>query len=344
MILISYIIYNCVQTNNLLIKILFSCFQWISFQNILFVTSKFLKIFFHSNITNKALRRYFYRYFLKEYIRGAFNKFPDIFVQAFKIVVDSCKFSMLLLYILWDDWSIFMISRSNELLQQELGYTQLNPDCHSWLISKMQSGLRRTICNKILFGKNAMQWKPDLLLWPRDQETEFRMEACWLSQTQEGQKEQIHQQTFDDSFLFWQPWQDLHALGSHWTDSQQGILCWGFKGVQEEIPREKASTLQIGSVAFAPGQCTSPQLHLCHRLFDQDGHQVSYSPPYRPDLARCDFWLFPKLRGCCYEEMKEAATKVIDMLRKEDLHEAFQKLLERHNQCIAAGEDYFEGD
>ena len=38
-----------------------------------------------------------------------------------------------------------------------------------------------------------------------------------------------------------------------------GLLCWGFKGVQEEIPWEEASTLQIGSVAFPPGQCTSPQ-------------------------------------------------------------------------------------
>ena len=39
-----------------------------------------------------------------------------------------------------------------------------------------------------------------------------------------------------------------------------GLLCWGFKGVQEEIPSEEASTLQIGSVAFPPGQCTSPSL------------------------------------------------------------------------------------
>ena len=57
-----------------------------------------------------------------------------------------------------------------------------------------------------------------------------------------------------------------------------GLLCWGFKGVQEEIPREEASTLQIGSVAFPAGQCTSPLLHPCHRLFDQDGQQDS-SPP-----------------------------------------------------------------
>ena len=57
-----------------------------------------------------------------------------------------------------------------------------------------------------------------------------------------------------------------------------GLLCWGFKGVQEEIPSEEARALQIGSVAFPPGQCTSPQLDPCHRLFEQDGHQDSSSP------------------------------------------------------------------
>ena len=44
-----------------------------------------------------------------------------------------------------------------------------------------------------------------------------------------------------------------------------GLLCLGFEGVQEEIPREEASTLQIGSVAFPRVQCTSLQLHPCHR-------------------------------------------------------------------------------
>ena len=70
-------------------------------------------------------------------------------------------------------------------------------------------------------------------------------------------------------------------------------------------------------------------------------------PPYSPDLAPCDFWVFPKLRGCRYEtieEMKEAVTKVIDTLTQEDFHGAFQKLLERYNMCIAAGGDYYGGD
>ena len=32
-----------------------------------------------------------------------------------------------------------------------------------------------------------------------------------------------------------------------------GLVCWGFKGVQEEIPEEEASTHQIGSVVFPAG-------------------------------------------------------------------------------------------
>ena len=96
-----------------------------------------------------------------------------------------------------------------------------------------------------------------------------------------------------------------------------GLLCWGFNGVQEEIPSQEASTLQIVSEAFPPGQCTSPQFHPCQRLFDQDGHKTVPHRPYSPDLAPWDFWLFPKLRGCRYErmeEMKEAVTKVINTL------------------------------
>ena len=83
------------------------------------------------------------------------------FVQAFKIVVDSWKVSMLFLYILWDDWPIFMISGSNERLQQQLEYTLQKPHCHSWWTSKMQSGREDTLeeqyaiklCFKL--GKNA---------------------------------------------------------------------------------------------------------------------------------------------------------------------------------------------
>ena len=184
---------------------------------------------------------------------------------------------MLLLFILWDDWPIFMISGSNEKLQQQLEYTLLKSDCHSWWFSKMQSGREDTLeewyaiklCFKL--GKNATEaygmlhtaFRPSclnqasVLSGIRDSKKTRSLRE--MIRGVEGVRKAIHQ-----SWL-------AKGLGL-------GLLCWGFKGVQEEIPREEASTLQIGSVAFLAGQYTSPQLHPCHRLFDQDGHQDSSSP------------------------------------------------------------------
>ena len=125
-----------------------------------------------------------------------------------------------------------------------------------------------------------------------------------------------------------------------------GLLCWGFKGVQEEISWEEASTLQIGSVEFPPGHAPVLNSILVRDYLTKMGNKTVPQCPYSLDLALCDLWLFPKLRGCRYEtieEMKEAVTKVIDTLTQEDFRGTFQKLLERY-KCHAVGGDYFEGD
>ena len=109
-----------------------------------------------------------------------------------------------------------------------------------------------------------------------------------------------------------------------------GLLCWGFKGVQEEIPWEEASNLQIGSVAFPPGQCTIPQLHPCYRLFDQNGPSncssaLLWSRPLSLWLLVCVL----SSEGVFTRQLKRwkrAVTKVIDTFTQEDFHEAFQKL------------------
>ena len=126
-----------------------------------------------------------------------------------------------------------------------------------------------------------------------------------------------------------------------------GLQCWGFKGVQEEIPWEEASTLQINQWHFHKDNEPVHNSILVTDYLTKIGIKTVPHPSYSPDLAPCDFCLFPKLRSCRYEtieEMKEAVTKVIDTLTQEDFHGAFQKLLERYNKCIAAGGDYFEGD
>ena len=131
---------------------------------------------------------------------------------------------------------------------------------------------RRTICNKIVLNveKNAtetygmLQTVLDHLAWIEHQflsgvRDSRKAGSLWgMMRGVGGVRKSIHQ-----SWL-------AKGLGL-------GLLCWGFKGVQEEIPWEEASTLQIRSVAFPPGQCTSPQLHPSHRLFDQDGQQDTSS-------------------------------------------------------------------
>ena len=146
-------------------------------------------------------------------------------------------------------------------------YTVLKPDCLSWWISKMQSGRednleewcainfvlnlekmpqKRMVCFRLLFDHLA--WiEHQFLCGIKDSRKAGNLWGMMIGVG--GVRKSIHQ-----SWL-------AKELGL-------GLLCWGFKGVQEEIPLEETSTLQIGSVAFPPGQCSSPQLHPCHRLFD----------------------------------------------------------------------------
>ena len=63
-----------------------------------------------------------------------------------------------------------------------------------------------------------LRWKLNQLLWPRDQKTEFLVEACWLSQTQEGQTDQIHPQTFDDVFF-----DSTSMIYMHWVHTGRTI-------------------------------------------------------------------------------------------------------------------------
>ena len=230
-----------------------------------------------------------------------------------------------------------MISDSNEQLQQQLEYTLLKPDCHCWWISKMQSGREDTLeeryAIKFCFKheKNAMRWKLDRLLWPRDQETEFPMEACWLSQTQEGQTGQIHPQTFEDPFFY-----ITGMIYIHWIPTGQTVNNEYYVEVLREFRkrfrRKRPALFKMGQWHFHQDNAPVYNSILFTDPLTKMGIKTVPQPPYSPDLALCDFWLFPKLRGCRYEtieEMKEAVMKVINTLTQEDFYGAFQKLLER---------------
>ena len=88
------------------------------------------------------------------------------------------------------------------------------------------------------------------------------------------------------------------SIHESWLAKQLGLLCWGFKGVQEKIPSEEASTLEIGSVHFHEENALVHNSILVTDYLSKMGIKTVPQPPYIPDLAPCDFWLFAKLRGC----------------------------------------------
>ena len=233
---------------------------------------------------------------------------------------------MLLLYILRDDWPIFMISASNEQLQKQLEYTLINPVCHGWWISKMQSDtLEERYAIKFCFKLGKMPQK--------------RMECFRLLLEHLAWLEHQFLSGIRDSRKPVSLWGMMRGVGGVRKSIDQcwlakglglGLLCWGFNGVQEEIPWEEASTLQIESVAFPPGQAPVHNSVLVTDYLTKMDIKTVPHPPYSPDLVPCNFCLFPKLRACRYErieEMKEAVMKVIDTLTQEDFHGALQKLL-----------------
>lgn len=74
-------------------------------------------------------------------------------------------------------------------------------------------------------------------------------------------------------------------------------------------------------------------------------------PPYSPDLAPCDFYLFPKMkialkgrRFDSIEDIQVESQRVLNTLHPSDFQECFQKWEQRWDRCIHARGDYFEGD
>ena len=141
----------------------------------------------------------------------------------------------------------------------------------------------------------------------------------------------------------------------HWVPTEQTVNKEYYVKVLREfrkrIHRKKPALFKSGQWNFYQDNAPVHNTILVTDYLNKMGIKTVPQPPDSPDLTLCDLCLFPKLkeklRGCRYEtieEMKEAVTKVIEMLTQEDFHGAFEKLLERYNKYIAARGDYFEGD
>lgn len=82
----------------------------------------------------------------------------------------------------------------------------------------------------------------------------------------------------------------------------------------------------------------------------ETGVSVLHQPPYSPDLAPADFWLFPHLkqvlrgeRFTSVDQLKDRIGMVLRSIPSEEFARAFQELKTRWQKCIDSGGEYFEG-
>ena len=121
----------------------------------------------------------------------------------------------------------------------------------------------------------------------------------------------------------------------HWVPTGQTVNKEYYVGVLREFRKtlrwKRSALFKSGLWHFHQDNALVNNSILVTDYLSNMGIKTVPHPPYSPDLASYDFWLFPKLkeklRGCRYEtieEMKEAVTKGIDTLTQEDFYGAFQ--------------------
>ena len=116
------------------------------------------------------------------------------------------------------------------------------------------------------------------------------MEACWFSQTQEGQTEQIHPQTFDDPFF-----DSTGMIYMHWVPTGQTVKKEYYVEVLREFRKrfrqKRPALFKSGQWHFHQDNAPVHNSILITDYLTKMGIKTLPQPPYSADLAPCDFSL-----------------------------------------------------
>ena len=215
-----------------------------------------------------------------------------------------------------------MISGLNQQLHQQLEYTLLNPDCHCWWISKMQSGREDTLeeryaikfCFKI--GKNTSETYGLLLTALGVSCMNLASVFEWHKRFKEGRESVRDYERCGRSKEVNTP----QLIGQRIRVMVTMLRFWG-SSRRDSLGRGQHSSNRVSGISSRTmHQSTTP--YLSQTIWPGWASRQFLTLPIVETLHPRDFWLFPKLRGCRYEtieEMKEAITKVIDTLTQKEI-------------------------
>jgi hypothetical protein len=133
-----------------------------------------------------------------------------------------------------------------------------------------------------------------------------------------------------------------------WT---QEFYCNVLRRLREDIRRKWPQLWCAGNWLLHDDNAPSHRALVTHEFLAHNSIIALPHLPRSPDLAPCDFFLFPnmklQLKGRCFdrvEEIQQESRNVLRTLQEQDFQHAFQQWQRRWDRCVAAQGDYFEGD
>ena len=156
----------------------------------------------------------------------------------------------------------------------------------------------------------------------------------------------------DDADLFLWPRRDrTPGIFPTWNDGQCRLYCDVLRRLRENVRRKRPKKWQNQNVIIHHDNAQAHRSFKVSQFLAKNNMTVIPHPPYSPDLAPCDFFLFPKLklrmkgrRFDTIEEIQEESQRVLDTIPKRDFQGCFQAWQKRWDRCIRAKGEYFEGD
>jgi len=130
-----------------------------------------------------------------------------------------------------------------------------------------------------------------------------------------------------------------------------GFYCEVLGRLREKVRRHRPQLWREQTWLLHHDNTPSHTAVLTHQFLAKNKIAVIPHPPYSPDLAPWNFFLFPKmklkLKGRRFDTIMESQAetqKVLNTLTVKDFQEAFQKWRRRWDRCLHSGGNYFEGD
>jgi hypothetical protein len=142
------------------------------------------------------------------------------------------------------------------------------------------------------------------------------------------------------------------SLWVSWTrsNSEPTLLFWNTGKVTWSCSSEKTWTLAWCS-DLANDNALAHDALVVREFSAKKSIMKLDHPPYSPNLALCNFWLFPKLRTALKghkfshtADMQGHATKILQSIPEEEFQKCFEQCKHRLTKCIGAQGDYCEGD